>query len=436
MTLTLFQVLALRKSYIPKLTSKLEIRNCFKVTVSSQSILELSSLRSIYMYNISNLVLQEEAFSWGSTELMDVYTNLGINITIENATMEVVPSYAFKGQLHSIYLKNAKIGLVQSFAFSKLAGSERISLENCDIRTVEQQAMKKFLLDFFEVQGGTIGALPSYSVIDVTVRKIVKLEKVLLQGIRSQAFRIHAPQQMRIENCFVVSADPDAFKVSTNGPVFISDNVFSYLGMGVFAGIHVDHKFQFHSGKQELVFENNTLIDFANGALTFNTSGFRPVIDRIVIKKQCSCSDVNAWTSKLVHYTTSAQPPTNMAKLMWCFKGKTDTVAGDYYAKKCTSTSATVYIVIGAVAVALVLAVALCVLAYFLCRRRAKRYMNVPTDTNCNRHSACSGGSNHIMVVPEGKTYRETELHVIVERAEPITEFKLEPVRSELVPKT
>jgi hypothetical protein len=105
-----------------------------------------------------------------------------------------------------------------------------------------------------------------------------------------------------------------------------------------------------------------------------------------------------------------------MQRIIWCQKNKRSVILEEYQPKACSSVKGNVFIIVVGVLIGLIVLGIGCSAGYCLFKKHAKKYQSVP-----NRNSQAS---SHVLVVPEGKTYRETELHVIVEKAEPIVEFK------------
>ncbi|XP_014261497.1 uncharacterized protein LOC106673770 [Cimex lectularius] len=420
------QNLALRSGghdHLPPSLSSIAVSSCAKVIVSSKAIELLQALRTVTFQNIDHIELHEQAFSWNTTKVLDSYPYPGIDIHVYNSTIPTIPSDAFRGHLNSVSFENTRIVHIRALAFSNIAGMEKLEFINSDIGTVEPQAFKKFILDSFIIRGGEFDSLPSYS-ISLTVKKNLKLSHVYFDYVKSSAFRVEGPSTFRIEGTIIGHLEGDAFKIVTRGPVFIDDNVFKNVANGAFAGVTLDPRVQSYSGRQELIFENNTLFKFEDYALIFNTSGLKPKIDRLTLDQKCSCIDIKTWSTRLIKYTANPVPA-DLNKLIWCSTSKDIfSVASDYERVHCTSNSTKVYWVISLLIVTLLALILICSIGFWLFRRHAKRYMNVPTnDVINNRLSVHSTHSNHIIVIPEGKTYRETELHIIEERLEPIKEY-------------
>uniref|UniRef100_T1HC93 Uncharacterized protein n=1 Tax=Rhodnius prolixus TaxID=13249 RepID=T1HC93_RHOPR len=412
--------------HLPELSGSIKVERCNKVLVTKGAILRMKGLLKVNLENIGHLEIEEEAFKWDTTRVLETYTNPGVNIRIVNTTVPMIPSEAFQGRINSIQFENVSIAKVRALAFSNLAGIEKIEFKNCDIKSIEPQSFKKFILDAFIINGGYVDILPSYSLIGITIQKGLKFENVHFGYMRSSAFRIDGPTIFKIQNCIIENLDSEAFRVNTHGPVFIEDNILPQVSHGAFAGITLDSTYLSWSGRQDLIFENNTLKQFEDYALLFNNTGLSPKLDRIVLDKLCACDDIKLWTDRLVKYTDGSRP-IDLTRLMWCTKDdrkNIDSVVQDFQRRHCAHSAARVYWIVSVLIVTLIVLIGLCSLGFYLFRRHARRYMNVPTNDNAqNRLSVHSTHSNHVIIIPEGKTYRETELHVIEERVEPIKEY-------------
>ncbi|XP_014287854.1 uncharacterized protein be [Halyomorpha halys] len=408
--------------YLPNTLGSIEINRCATVVVTRRSIKNITPLRRIALTNIGQLQLDEEAFYWDTTQNLDSYIHPGIDIVIANSSIPTLPSEVFKGHINSITLQRVHISLIKALAFANIARMEKIEISNSNIDTIVPQAFKKFILNTFIVEGGRIGSMPTYSMNAVQVMNDIKFENVNFGIIQSSALKITEPKVFRLRSCTISQLEGEAFHITTKGPIFIDDNIFHYTARGAFLRINLDPRSIYTSGIQELVFENNTLDKFEEYALFFNTSGIKPRIDQIIINRPCACTELNAWSTKLVKFSTD-QTPKNFDKLMRCLKGKQDVTLLEYQLKNCTSNTSRVYLIVTILIVILISLLCICSVGFWLFRKHAKRYMNVPTNDGNNRLSVLSSTSNHIIVLPERKIYRETELNVMTECVEPIKEY-------------
>lgn len=412
-------------SYLPTTVGTITIKNCLKVRIASRSIKEVSPLRRVTLANIGRLDLEVEAFSWGKTpQAQEISSEHGIEIKIINATVPIVPQETFRGNINAIQLSNLKISEVKSLAFANVAKMDAIEISNCYIDRIAPKAFSKFIVNTFAIDGGFINTLPSYTMSSIEVLNKLKFENAHFHMIHSSAFRITEPKIFILRSCKIEIVEGEAFQISTKGQIFIDDNVIDNMHEGAFVGIHLDPRTYASSGTQEFVFENNTLTKFDDYALLLNTSGIKLTIDRIILNIQCSCSEIINWSTKLVKYT-STKTPNSFAKLIWCQKGKVDTVISDYDQKYCTSNSYKVNWAFAVPVVGLIFLLGICSLGFYCYKKRMNRYLNVPT-TNNNRHSMLSQTSNIIdnLVIPQRKIYVETELNVLTESVEPIKEYK------------
>lgn len=93
----------------------------------------------------------------------------------------------------------------------------------------------------------------------------------------------------------------------------------------------------------------------------------------------------------------------------------------EYERKHCTTGTAQVTLIVFMVVLTLIALIVMCSVGFYFYKRHSKKYINVPTnDAINNRLSVLSTNSNHIIVIPEGRVYRETELHVVEEHLVPI----------------
>ncbi|XP_054274019.1 uncharacterized protein LOC128993923 [Macrosteles quadrilineatus] len=402
----------LKKTSLDPTLSSISIANCLHVHVQPNALSHLPSLQQVSVANVKQVTLEENAFSWTTSTPQQHHTGLVINIT--NCNINRVPSYSFKGFLRDILLKSLNISHINSYAFSSIDRAERIEFRNVNILEISTQSFKQISVEFLSLLDTTLNILPERTMTEVTVRQEVRLESLNISRLESSALKINSPRNFRLTNSRIGYVESNAFEVGTKGDVSIHENVFSHLESLALAGFHVEENYLEEAGKQDFVFENNTLIEFENECLKLNTSGFDPRLDWIMLKQKCSCDSAILWVNTLVVYPNMRLP---IDKLLYCLN-PTATRLSDFRRLYCNVARFSVFaVVVGVVVVVGIVSVILLVV-YCGIRKRGKKYINVPTNNSALR--APEDNKRHMLVVPDGKTYRETELHVIFEHAEAI----------------
>ncbi|KAK3927184.1 Reticulon-4 receptor, partial [Frankliniella fusca] len=290
----------------------------------------------------------------------------------------------------------------------------------------------------------------------------------------------------------------EAFSVVSHGPVLVNNNRLGRVETGALLAISVDWFTAVNSGPQVLRFENNTLSAFEDGAVMFNTTGMDVRVQRVLLDMPCDCGALDAWGRDLLNvprYPAPALLPAVAPDTLFCRVDRLARVRGaappgpgayatvqDYKTNSCGFFSFNLDVLI---IVALALGVALLavlVLVFVCCRRRRRRRrrwaaksassngtngsrtptvireMDISDDKEVqealrrkgsrpgmqfkrviqpeeeHRMLKGPGPGPFTLVVPDGRVYRETELHVIVERAEPLRELRHSELRGEREP--
>lgn len=430
--------------HVPRVATNVVVTQCDRVKVTAMAFDGARSLWSVEIGSVRRLEIADEAFGWfenATPGQQQQHHHQGLTVTITNVTVvPEVPSYAFRGRLRSVTFNRVRVDVIRPFAFSSLTGTtNRIEFRDTIFGQVEQQAFKKFTVNEFVVKGCRFeNAVPSRMLTEITVHDELRLEDVHFDTIRGYAFRVHGPKVFRVQNSRAACVQTNAFEVKCRGPAFVEDNAFGRLERGAFAAITVDaHKIA-DSDYQEFVFENNTVAEFEDDALVFDTNGFRPRMDWLIVGRACGCPA--RWRTDLVAFSTGypqhTQRPGGMVeKTAWCATPDDNGVgdfgrlvkAQQYDEANCSAggSNTTAGVHLARVATVLAVAALTATLVYWVWHRKRKRaqWTNVPASSPQKSRSILksgySGGSDkhrHLMVMPEGKTYRETELHVIVER--------------------
>ncbi|XP_046588815.1 uncharacterized protein LOC107222728 [Neodiprion lecontei] len=427
-------------------TTRIMISNCPSVRLVNSSLTSMGGLRAISFENIGNLTLYPQSF-----ELATRDTPAKISIT--NSSIDLLPSFTFKGDVEVIHLQNVRIGQVNAFAFSNLVGTETMTLDNCVIDTMEAQAFKKFDVGYLHVIGGTFGdVVPSRAMNDIEVTSKFMLDGVRMGTVRSSAFIIRRPRTVAIQNCDFGTIEGQAFSVTTTGAVIMKNNTFGNLNVGAFLDIKTDPEYQsYHNNNNnnngrlnDLIFKNNSIKTFEEGSVMFDRGSFRPELDGILVNHNCECSAIPVWRGNVLNYSnvyakfysmSVPDEPINVGpETFLCLDFDADftpVTFNEYEARYCSISNSTllfVLVLVGSIVVLLVGGF----LIVWCCRRQRennqKRWISVPTnapDVVSKKNGVIARDapvdSRITMVVPDGRVYRETEFHVIVEKAEPLT---------------
>lgn len=437
-------------------TSRIVVSNCSSVILTNSSLASMVGLRSVDLVNVANLSLVRQSFELSSHSART-------RISVRNSSIDVMPSFVFRGDVEAITFENVRIGQLSAFSFANLVHTETLRLENCRIETMEAQAFKKFDVGYLHVIGGSFGdQVPSRTMNDIEVYQKFMLDGVKMGVVRSDAFIVRNPRTVAIQNCAIDSLESEAFDVTAHGAVIVKNNSFGSIGVGAFLGIRADREIRpassSASGLHDLIFKNNSVSNFEEGSLMFDRTSFRPELDNLLIAQTCDCQMLPVWKNNVLNYTNvysrlyarqnSLPPPPTFQpqepinetpETFLCLDARVDGVPTsftDYEARHCSLGGSMLVFILIIVAALLALIVTVCLIVW-CCRRRRrnnrKKWISVPTNAPdvvskkngvIGREATTSGApvdSRITMVVPDGRLYRETEFHVIVEKAEPLT---------------
>lgn len=440
--------------HVPRVATSVNVTHCDRVKVADMAFDGARLLWTVDIGSVGRLEMADGAFGWsengvggsGQGQQQQHHHHPGLTVTITNVTaIPEVPNYTFRGRLRSVTFNRVRIDVIRAFAFSSLTGTtSRIEFRDTVFGQVEQQAFKKFTVNEFVMKGCRFeDTVPSRMLTELTVHDELRLEEVTFALVRSYAFRVHGPKVFRVQNCRADCIQSDAFDVRCRGPAFVEDNAFGRLERGAFAAVTVDPHKVAESEYQDFVFENNTVAEFENDALVFDTNGFKPRMDWLIVGRACGCPA--RWRTDLVAFSTdyprkTERPGWMVEQSAWCATPDDEGVgdfgrlikAQQYDEAHCSAGDGAgtglgrFHLTAVAILVMAALTAALIYWAWYK-RRKRSQWTNVPASSplktytrsilkNDGREGDGDKHSRHVMVMPEGKTYRETELHVIVER--------------------
>lgn len=417
------------------------VTHCDRVKVMSMAFDGARLLWTVDIGSVRQLEMEDKAFRWSENGGSHHHQHhQGLTVTITNVTVvPEIPSSTFSGRLRSVTFNRVHIDVMRPFAFSSLTGTTgRIEFRDTVFGQVDQQAFKKFTVNEFVLKGCRFeGAAPSRMLIEITVHDELRMEEVTFTTtVRSHAFGVNGPKVFRVQNSRAACVQTEAFVVKCRGPAFVEDNAFGRLERGAFAAVTVDAHKVAEADYQEFVFENNTVAEFEDDALVFDTNGFRPRVDWLIVGRACGCPA--RWRTDLVAFSTdyprhTEHPDWVVEQTAWCATPDDDGVgdfgqlvkAQQYDEAHCLpgsgrGTGLSRFHLTGVAALAVAALTAALVYWTWYKKRKRGQWTNVPASSPLKTRSILKGGGGdkqrHVMVMPEGKTYRETELHVIVER--------------------
>lgn len=363
------------------------------------------SIREVELSSITNLTLDELSLSWDGYRPYSNNEHLPtVSVKITDSHITSIATNSFKGTYGEIVLEGATIGYVSQYAFSLSSTSpcRKLAFRNVKFAKIEPQAFKKFVVEDLLLDNVQISEVPSRTFSDLTVSNKLIISNSSFNVVRSMGFLIEKPREFRVVSSEINRLEGEGFKVQTRGPVVFANNVFNELEFGAFRGISVDI-YELHQ-LETISFVQNKHLRLTSEFLNLNASSFKSSLSKIYIWFACDCSAVDA------EFSDSAQQGEIYCKYE---NGPEFVSVKEFKQYNCSviASNATLIIILGVVAI-LVVIIASILVFYFKKIYRSDRY---------GEKDAENRGKNISLIVPDGKTYKETELHVIVERADLLT---------------
>jgi hypothetical protein len=347
---------------------------------------------NIELTNVNNLVINERALAWSPFSLENEM-HPGLRIVIQNSTINEISSHAIQGRVNDIIISDSTINNVRPFAFSSLTGVRNIELTNNLLHNIEIQAFKKFTTINFLLRGGTANNLPSRFLSDVEVTNLFRIDGVTVKHISSLTFLVSLPKRVLIENNNIETMDADGFHIVSRGPITFRNNTVTYLKKGAILGFTVDQEVSAVKGRLELLVDNNTVSVLTPSSLMYNQTTLTLRVDGLNLNITCSCELTEEWKELL-------KEQVGMVTCWYDLEGHYVSLP-TYVDNRCGTFKQTfwIFVVVGLVLILMVAAL----ITFFVVKRENEKKKKVQ------------------IVMPDGKTYRETEFHIVVERAELLT---------------
>jgi hypothetical protein len=377
---------------VPWTTTGIIINGCNRVHFLPDTARDLLQLRNIELTNVNNLVINERALAWSPFSLENEM-HPGLRIVIQNSTINEISYHAIQGRVNDIIISDSTINNVRPFAFSSLTGVRNIELTNNLLHNIEIQAFKKFTTINFLLRGGTANNLPSRFLSDVEVTNLFRIDGVTVKHISSLTFLVSLPKRVLIENNNIETMDADGFHIVSRGPITFRNNTVTYLKKGAILGFTVDQEVSAVKGRLELLVDNNTVSVLTPSSLMYNQTTLTLRVDGLNLNITCSCELTEEWKELL-------KEQVGMVTCWYDLEGHYVSLS-TYVDNRCGTFKQTfwIFVVVGLVLILMVAAL----ITFFVVKRENEKKKKVQ------------------IVMPDGKTYRETEFHIVVERAELLT---------------
>lgn len=377
---------------VPSTATGIIIDNCSRVTFLPDTVRSLIQLRNIELRNVDHVVINERALSWSPFSTLNEM-NPGLRISITNSTIDEIASHAIQGRVNDVVISNSRIKVLKPFAFSSLTGVNTIDLQDNVFDNIEIQAFKKFTVDNFMLRGGSINTLPSRFLSDVEVTNLFRMEGVSVKYLYSLTFLVSSPKRVLIESNTIETLEGDGFHIVTRGPITFRNNTVTNLRKGAFFGFTVDLEIASVMGPQELLIDNNTVTNLTPASLMYNRTRLTLRVDGLNLNTSCACELAEQWREVLKEQGGTITCWYELEGHYISLPTYVDSRCGPF------KQNFWIFVLIGVILVLILAAIAI----FFIVRRENEKKKKVQ------------------IVMPDGKTYRETEFHIVVERAELLT---------------
>lgn len=398
--------MTIRQQSIPAFsTAEIEINHCKQIIFEENCVMDMRNLRNIYLNNIGSISFRSRSMNWYGykernngieQERFDI-TVPSLKISVFNSNISEISSHAFAGRINEIVFDGVVIERLQPISFANLLQTEKVIIRNAVMKQVGTQAFKSFGTEFFEIVNVQMDVVPSRSISNVTVYQNFTIDNCNFGNVFSGAFSINNPKVFQVTNTHIITLYGEAFKVTSRGMVLFRDNTVRTLNDGAFRGITLRREVL---GEPLFVFDSNTFSTLSRYSLT--TSDFVVKFRNIYLNETCDCKSIDHKIQDSTYYNDIMCLHENEYVTLHFYKSNLCSVITNYYFT---------IIIVCIVTVLIIISVAALLLYYKFVYRSKKYGSKEQNKTNTSLS----------LIVPDGRTYRETELHVILEKKDLLT---------------
>lgn len=377
--------------------SAIHLSNCNAVIFDTNAVRTMRGLREVQLNGIRNLTFEEFGLTWeGYVANIDINTPT-LRVFIRNSFIEKISSYTFTGKISQVIFENVAISNMAPFAFSSLVQNQRIDFFNVTTENVHPQAFKKFTTRQLTISNSNMTFLPSRSFSELIVNENLIISNSTFGTVKSGAFLIHNPNRFEVTDSNFNILEGEAFRITTRGDVLFKDVHFNSSYSSAFLGISVN--LAETSIRKTITFNTPVFESFDKDALAINSTSFDLRLVNVCIKMSCDCNSMDNV------FMDIEQP-----EELYCLVQESYMNYVEFRNKSCIlfASNATIIITVG---VALILLVIMGGVLWCFFKKAYR----------CDKYGGADKKKKLSMIVPDGRTYRETELHVIVERTDLLT---------------
>lgn len=387
-------------------TVEVEINNCAEIVFENGCIADMKILRMIHLNHIGSIIFQKESMNWYGylertfsevEERFDI-TKPSLKISISNSNVTLISSQTFAGRINEIVFEAVTIDSIQPIAFGNLLQTEKIIFKNTTLKKIDVQALRKFSAENIELNGVTASEIPSRTFSELTVYQEFKIDNCNFGEVYSGSFSINNPKMFQVINSNISLLYGEAFKIVSRGSILFRNNIFGTINDGAFQGILLK--------KDEIlndvlfIFDSNTISSLSRYSL--NIPEFDVKFLNVFLKEPCDCKAIDHKIKESAYYADIMCLNDNSYMTLKYYKSNMCSVITNYY----------ITIIIVCIVTTLLIVIVAALIFYYRFVYLRKKYGSKERMKN---------NGNLSLIVPDGRTYRETELHVIVEKTDLLT---------------
>lgn len=367
-------------------TTEIEIANCKALRIRRDTFTALFQLTKLTIINVEDLILEPNSLDFTRND-----PSAQLRIFLTNNVIEEVPSHLISGPIGGITFSRCRVGVFRPYSITNIREQlESINILECFINRIERHAFKRFDVSQFTIEGSKfITPIPSQSFYEIDVLNRFVISNCSFYGILPSGFVMKNVTNFLLRFSEFESLSGDSISMQIRNSIRIVGNYFIRIDPVAFRSTSLDSSYYSrHSEKPSLLFHNNRIGQLNDArSLTFSNE-FNIQLREIYIEHNIDCGETAALkqSSLLLSYSDDF------------FFGSKESFQSlnDIRRTRCMEDKFWLYLTIGVVAGSILLAIiALLVFCCCVAQKRRKRRLDI--------------------VVPEPRTYRETQIIMQIE---------------------
>ncbi|XP_031628451.1 uncharacterized protein LOC116344164 [Contarinia nasturtii] len=235
------------------------VKNCKEVKVLQETFQNVDYIEHIQFDKIKELSL--ENYSLQFKQRLPIPK---IKLIFNDVRFSEILPHSISGCIDSISFNNSHIEKLSAYAINSVCQTVyKLSIENTKIDWVDSQALKKLSIEHFIMQNTTFSHdLPSRTFSALIIKNVMSITNCTFAGISTRTIELDDGNDFIFSNNKVDRLDGEAFRMNANGRIIFERNNFSQISHSALSAINLGENAKHHQNEIQFLANEIKATDF------------------------------------------------------------------------------------------------------------------------------------------------------------------------------